>query len=319
MCDDSSRVCNNHFARDVNEDPLACRFALCGGTALDTFGVNSPCASAPGCKACLPESTAAWHCYKEIELPYGFTCPAGRVWDATTLNDVWVSFCGPLTAASPSVSITVSRDSFLGIAAGKKLLAELDILVQSNGLSFDKSDPCQWKLSLTPPLTQLVQGYLAALFVLALPTSGVTENAFSVKLLTLLVCVGKRQSADFNVQLQFSLLKGDDLAASDLLVQQFVSALVQGVVPGVDPISVDYTPASTPVFPAPGGVNVTTAPPTEIVKPRDPTSSLNGGALFGIIFGASLALIAVAAGFAYCFIKYRGRRQAPFEPSRATL
>lgn len=316
------------FKREF-EDPSLCRVSLCSGATFLQFLSSSPCllgsTTKDACKACLaPGQPSSWRCYSPITDNYGFQCDDPFSWsNPSTANMTFTDYCAPLINAAPSISLQLPSDAFTAISSGPAVLAGLTVLL-SNGslLELQADGSLLVNLDASPPsFVASLQSFAAQLASIAIKSTVKPEEIIVTKVF-LLPKNRKRQSAidAFDISLQFSLLKNDDPAASDVIAQQVVSALVQGVVPGVDPVSVSSTPATTPQFPGTTGNGTSVTPrPTEVARPRDPTSPLNGGAIFGIIFGSAIGLVVILGAFAWCFVRYRSSHPRPFSPAQATL
>lgn len=306
------------------EKATACRVSLCAGSSPEEFKVKSPCITG-GCKACLPSGAPQeWRCYEQSFYDVGFSCPEGYSWTTATEDLVWSGYCQPLIDAAPKVIMALAADSLAAIGtSGEQFTAAIaQVLVNASLFVASPNGTMTLLIDQAPPaLLSLLQSALADLLNVAFPGAKVVpENVVILSIAFVPKTARKRQAVldEYFITIQFALLKNDDPASSNDILQQAAEALAQGVVAGVDPASIAVVPATDVTFTEPRSINSTTTPkPTEVIRPRDPTSSLNGGALFGIIFGSALALVAVAAGLTFCFFKYRAAHRAPFDSARA--
>jgi len=273
----------------------------------------------------LSNTPDAWHCFAQSTFAYGLTCDAPANWTLPTAVTVFSDRCAAIFAAAPVVRVELQTAAISSFENGAAVLSAIQAALSArvftaipNGFAFDLAafDPANATLDLVA-FKQTVVHWLSDLCIAAGASVGVSNIILQSITLTLLQ---KRQNLDdYTVTFGFSLLKNDDPLGTQTIAETVVTGLAAGVVPGLDPISIGLTPATVPQFNSTTSNNSTATPrPTEVVRPRDPTSPLNGGAIFGIIFGAAVGVVACCALLAYLFIKIRARSRPPFDPARAS-
>jgi len=312
------------------EDTLQCRnLQLCTAASVDTLPPSSPdellggsaCATTGGCLVCLSSDVAAWHCFARSQDDYGISCDTPANWTLPTAVTVFSERCSAIFAAAPVVRVELQTSAIESFSNGAVVLSAIQDALHggaftptANGFELDLTNSSLTNVAL---FKQTLVKWLSDVCIAAGASVSIRNILLQSVTLTLLQ---KRQNlADYTVTFGFSLLKNDDPLGTQTVAETVVTGLAAGAVPGVDPVSIGLTPATAVQYNSTTSTNSTATPrPTDVARPRDPTSPLNGGAIFGIIFGSAVAAIAVCALFAYVFIKLRTRSRPPFDPARAS-
>lgn len=281
-----------------------------GGTRLTNS--QSPCVQAGinsrGCVLCGSDAQCT---PSELEA---YTAEACEDITTETLEALWFARCLPLIQASVKVTVLVPVEQLIE-AIGETAVAVFNMLEDNV-----EQDPVTGYLVFNLPNATVDQIMILKDMVVEMifRATGTHVNPSEITILDvhLQPLAKKRQGGlldNYALDIAFSLLKDDDPAAYTELANEFADNLQQGVVEGLDPISVSVTPATTPIFPT----SSVTATPRPEEKPRDPTSPLNGGAMFGIIFGSTVGLCLIVGGLTYLFYRYRRANRPPFDSARA--